>query len=112
MLQADILKMSNSELDAAYAKAFDAKNVKEYTPLAMEILDRLQNFGAFVTGWFGVKKFPMYDARGYFKQVTVAQTAVKESAANVADNITFGFKGAIALIVFLGVVVLVWKLKK
>lgn len=112
MLQADISKMSDSELDAAFAKAFDAKNTREYIPLNSEILDRLQSVGSFITGWFGAKRFPLFDARGNFQQVEAVREAVKTSAGNVAGNISFGVKGAIALIVFVGVIILVLKFKK
>lgn len=95
-------QMGNADLDAAYAASFDnyAALVKvpgvtrqtlvgvaeDTAVLEMEILSRLGHFGAFFTGLFGSTKFPLYDARGRFHQVEVAQTAVKDSALNLASS--------------------------
>ena len=102
---------SNNEIDRAYAGAFDARDVQTYSVLATEIISRLSNKSSFILGVFGHTEFPLYNARGHFNQVGAAQESVKDNATKVADNISFGTKGLIAVVVFVGVVVLVVKLK-
>ena len=81
--------LSDSELDKYFAASFDAKKSDVYT-LQAEILDRLATVRSFITGVFGSVRFPLYDARGNFKQVDTAQTALKDNAAQVADKISWG----------------------
>ena len=85
--------LSDSDIDQAYAALYDNKDVVGYSVLAQEILDRLSNPWSFIRGVFGSTRFPLYDARGNFHQVEVAQSAVVDNTKKVAGSITFGFKG-------------------
>lgn len=106
----DATVLSNSELDAAYAAYFNAGDVKNAVPYAVEIIERQATAGSFVFNLFGQSKFPLFDAiqaaRGGFVGTDAAQTAVKQSAARVGQQVITGAKwalGGTATILTLGV---------
>ena len=81
----DLSFLSDGDLDAGYAAAFDAGNAAEANVYSQEILGRLQNVTSFVMGSLGFVRFPLYNARGTFKQVDVAQSAVTQSTQKIID---------------------------
>ena len=104
--------MSDSRIDSVYAVAFDSKDAFTASGAGVEILDRLATARSFITGALGIVRFPLYDARGAFQQVDTARDAIADNTKKVVDSLSTGMYGLIALIVFVGVVVLVVKLKK
>lgn len=113
---ADYSNLSDTELDNAYDAVWhQLQNTTGQDRIAVSqtlsdigsnILDRLSSVWSFTTGAFGYTRFPKYDAiqqtspQG-FVQTTTAQTALKESASNVAGSLkkyAFGGLGLVGLL--------------
>lgn len=115
--KSEAIALSDNALDSAYALAYDTGDVNSASALEQEIVTRLENVSSFVGGFFGYKKFPLYDERGHFKQSAEAQTSVKENAKDVAVGIvdfTAGsvWKIALPLIIIGGLYIYITKVKK
>lgn len=102
--------LSDSALDNAYATQFAVLNrttgrakiveSQKLADLGVEILHRLTSVTGFVRGAFGGTSFPKFDeiqrkTPGGFVQSEVAQTSVKERAAEVASTLKFGAGGLV-----------------
>lgn len=96
--------LSNAELDAAYANAFDTKQLAVAEQYGSTIVGRLASPVGFLSGLIGVDSFPKYQQRygGTFDQSAVAQTAVTEQAAKVGKGLALGAIGYVggALLLF------------
>lgn len=87
-MSADYSAMSDAQLDAAYKALRDANNSAEYTKAALEIGTRLEGVSSFLSGIAGITRFPLYQSyKGNFNQVDAAQSAIADSAGNVAHQI-------------------------
>lgn len=89
--QAYYASLPDSKLDDSYAIEFDKGTVEgrqNATTAGFVIVDRLQSIGSAIQGAFGGIRFPKYNARGNFQQAQVAQSSLKESAANVGANLS------------------------
>ena len=108
----DAGKLSDAELDAAYAAAFDARIYRDAQLYSVEIVDRLASIRSFVTGLFGSTRFPLFDARGQFQQVAAARDAVNIAAQNITNKLSL-WGGSLTIIAGLALVAfIIWKVKK
>ena len=106
MKQSDLINVTDSQLDSMYANNFDA-GYADTNIIGFEIVDRLSNVSSFIQGLIGVNRFPLYNARGRFKQSDTAQTSVKDSAKNVADTIAGFSLGVFGPVAAAGIVILI-----
>ena len=127
----DYASLSDSDLDNAYQAAWNtlqtATGVDKVTwsstvnDIAQNILTRVGGLWGALTGAVGYNRFPLYNAiqvanpnAGGFQQSAVAQTAIANSAANVASNVTSAFKWTMGGLMGAGVaaIVLLYLIKK
>lgn len=87
-----LLATSDAQIDALYDEAQRKKDVRGIVRYTAEIYERMTS----PLGWFGATtgltalrgvKFPLYEKWTSFDQVGTAQTALKESAANVVGAV-------------------------
>jgi hypothetical protein len=94
-----VADLSDPQLDAAFASCWDNRDFTAAQFYAAEIVNRLISPLSFLGGLVGYERFPLYDARAKFDQVGEARDSVTNSAeklaANAADMMIFGAKGAI-----------------
>ena len=115
--QSDIVNMTDSELDAAFAVAYDTRDGVTEAMTGTEIAGRLAGLKGMIFGLINKPQFPLYSARlaagyGVATQTDSAQTAVVDSAKAVASNITFGFGAILTVVGILGIAYILFKVKK
>ena len=94
--------LTDPQLDTAFAACWDNRDYVAAQFYATEIVERLISPLSFLGGLMGYERFPLYDARAKFDQVIAARDSVTNSAENLAadaaDLMTFGVKGAIIFV--------------
>lgn len=105
---ADVLPLTDAELDAAFAASFDVGDYAAADVYGAYIRERLASFGGAITGLFGGESFPLYGARLNYSQVDAARSSVSDSAGNVASTLGDTFKfglGGLAVFALVGIAV-------
>ena len=112
-----ISALSNVALDQTYSDAYKGGDGVTAAMAGSEIASRLSSPMGFFNGLIGNNQFPLYSAilangYGVMPQSQSAQTAVADSAANVANSLKFGFGSVLVVAGILGVAYIIFKVKK
>lgn len=108
----DAATLTDAELDAAFAAAYDLHDQNATVYYSTEIVNRLASLYSFAAGLLGQDRFPLYEARVNFSQSQAAQSSVKDSAGNIASAAKTGLfalgGGAVVGLAVVGVAAWWW----